>query len=108
MNNNILNKTMIERLLVYKRFPKPWPEEYSAMVVDYDRKKIDYIIVKKFRFINPRDKRNRSIHLFSKLESIAKENNCDKFMGETEFRVEYMLEKYNNNKSIKKTKPKKK
>lgn len=99
---------MIERLLIYKRGLKSWPEEYSATVIEYDRKKIDYLVVKKLRFINPRDKRNRSVHLFSKLKSIAKENNCDKFIGDQEFRIDYMFEKYHEDKNIKKIKPKKK
>jgi len=99
---------MSERLLIYKRLPESWPEEYSAMVVDYDRKKIDYIVAKKLRFINPRDKHDRSVHLFSKLKSVAKENSCDKFIGEQEFRIDYMFEKYHDDKNLKKTKPKKK
>lgn len=99
---------MSERLLVYKQKLNSYPEKFSVMIVDYDRKKVNYVVAKRLSFLNPRDKSGKSVNLFERLKKIAKENDCSLTVGDQEFRINYMFEKYHEDKNIKKTKSKKK
>lgn len=89
---------MIERLLVYKNNWESYPAKIEVQIVDFDRNKLKYSVVKEISFDHYNKKTVKYVGLLKdKLKTIADAEKCKKIVGDNEFRVSYLLESYHEN-----------
>ena len=87
---------MLERLLIYKQSGDSRRSQYQVKVINFDRVKLTYQVLKEFVFdYTPVKKQNEPRSIKNKIRELVTLEGCSKSVCEFDFKVNYLLEKYN-------------
>ena len=88
---------MFERLLIYKQAGKNRDSRYQIKVINFDRAKLTYQVLKEFVFdYSQIIKQNEPRSIKNKIKELVTLEGCSKSVCEFDFKVNYLLEKYNS------------